>query len=159
LLMAAWLLGDDHVGTVDVELPRFFAAIGAALFNSAVLWLTYLGLEPYVRRFSASSLIGWTRLIAGRSRDPRVGRDVMIGLPMGLGMTVIYGLHNVLPTLAGLPEPMPIPGDVGVLLAVRHAFAQLFAQVQNGLTSGMLGIGGFVAFRILLKRRWLAAAA
>ena len=51
-------------------------AIGKALFNAGVLWLTYLGLEPYVRRFSPDSLIGWTRLVAGGWRDPRVGRDV-----------------------------------------------------------------------------------
>ena len=58
------------------EVSRFFARVGIALFNAALLWLTYLGLEPYVRRFSPDSLIGWTRLVAGGWRDPRVGRDV-----------------------------------------------------------------------------------
>jgi len=160
LLLAAWLLGDDHVGSLPDTQRRFFATIGSALFNSAVLWLTYLGLEPYVRRFSADSLIGWTRLIGGRWRDPRVGRDVMIGVAMGLAMTVIFAMHNVLPPLAGRPEPMPgLTSDPSVLMALRYAFSQLFIQIQNGMTSGMLGIGGFVAFRILLKRRWLAAIA
>jgi hypothetical protein len=160
LLLAAWLFGDDHVGSFPEEQRRFFATVGRALYNAAVLWLTYLGLEPYVRRFSADSLIGWTRLIGGRWRDPRVGRDVMIGVAMGLGMTVIYSLHNVLPPLVGRPEPMPVvTGDPSVLLALRYACSEVLNQVQNGMTSGMLGIGGFVAFRILLKRRWLAAAA
>ncbi len=31
---------------LGVEIGRVFAAIGRALFNAAVLWLTYLGLEP-----------------------------------------------------------------------------------------------------------------
>jgi len=45
-----------------------------------------------------------------------------------------------------------------VLLSVRAAIASVLNQIQNGMTSGMLGIGGFVALRILLKRRDLAAA-
>jgi hypothetical protein len=159
LTMAAWVIGGDHVGAFAREQDRFFAAIGGALFSAGLLWLSYLGLEPYVRRFSADSLIGWTRLVAGRWRDPRVGRDVTIGVAMGLAMTLIFALHNVLPPLAGRPEPMPVPSGANVLLGTRHAFATIFDQVQNAMTSGMLGIGGFVAFRILLKRRWLAAAA
>ena len=159
LLIAAWLLGGDHVGSLTREQDRFFATIGNALYRAGLLWLTYLGLEPYVRRFSPDSLIGWTRLIAGRWRDPRVGRDVTIGVAMGLAMTLIFALHNVLPPLAGRPEPMPVTGNANLLFATRLAFAEVFEQIQNGMTSGMLGIGGFVAFRILLKRRWLAAAA
>ena len=26
------------------------------------MWLTYLGLEPYIRRYSPDSLLGWTTL-------------------------------------------------------------------------------------------------
>jgi Protein kinase domain len=159
LLIAAWLLGDTHVGSFPQEIRRFFATVANALFSAGVLWLTYLGLEPYVRRFSADSLIGWTRLIAGRWRDPRVGRDVTVGVGIGLAMTLVFALHNVLPTLAGRPEPMPVTGDPNVLLSLRSAIAALFNQIQNGMTSGMLGIGGFVALRILLKRRDLAAVA
>ena len=59
----------------------------------------------------------------------------------------------------GRPEPLPVFGDPSVLLGVRAAIASVLNQVQNGMTSGMLGIGGFVAMRILLKRRDLAAAA
>jgi len=158
LLIAVWALGDNHVGSFQREQQRFFATIGGALFNAVVLWLTYLGVEPYVRRFSADSLIGWTRLIGGRWRDPRVGRDVLTGVGIGLAMTLIFALHNVLPPLAGRPEPMPVPGDPSVLLSVRAAIASVLNQIQNGMTSGMLGIGGFVALRILLKRRDLAAA-
>ena len=75
--LASWLLGASHVGVPGPDTLRFFGAIGRALFDAGLLWLTYLGLEPYVRRHSPDSLIGWTRLIAGSWRDPRVGRDVM----------------------------------------------------------------------------------
>ena len=72
LMLGAWLLGDTHVASTGVEQARLFSAIGSALFSAGLLWLTYLGLEPYVRRFSPDSLIGWTRLVAGGWRDPRV---------------------------------------------------------------------------------------
>jgi serine/threonine-protein kinase len=157
LILLAWLLGDTHVGSMSAELSRFFARVGIALFNAGVLWLTYLGLEPYVRRFSPDSLIGWTRLVAGGWRDPRVGRDVMIGVAAGLVMTVVFAVHNLLPPLFGLPEPMPVLTDPSSVMSARFALAGLVNNIQNALTSGMLGIGGFVAFRILTKRRWAAA--
>ena len=157
LILIAWLLGDTHVGRMSAEVSRFFACAGIALFNAGVLWLTYLGLEPYVRRFSPDSLIGWTRLLAGGWRDPRVGRDVMIGVAAGLAMTVVFAVHNLLPPLFGLPEPMPVVSDPSLVMSARVALAALVNSVQNALTSGMLGIGGFVAFRILTKRRWAAA--
>ena len=72
------------------------------------MWLAYLGVEPYVRRFSADALIGWSRLVAGNWRDPRVGRDVMIGVAVGVAMTVVFAVHNLLPPLFGQPEPMPV---------------------------------------------------
>ena len=158
-LIAGWILGDTHVGSFDAEIQRLFDNIGAALFNAGLVWLTYLGLEPYVRRFSPDSLIGWTRLVAGGWRDPRVGRDVLIGVAAGLAMTLAYAVHDLIPPLVGRPEPLPIPVDPNVYLSISRVFASLFTQAQNALTSGMLGIGGFVAFRILLKHRRAAALA
>ena len=159
LLLGAWLLGDTHVPALQTEQNRFFTAIASALFTSAVLWLTYLGLEPYVRRFSPDSLIGWQRLVSGRWRDSRVGWDIAVGVAAGLGMTVVFAVHNVLPPLFGYPEPMPIATNGAQLMSLRFILAGVLNQTQNAITSGMLGTGGFVVFRILLKRRWAAALA
>src|SRR5262249_47151735 len=84
--MLAWLLS-PHVMPLDVDVQRMFSNIGVALFDAATMWLTYLGLEPYVRKHAPDSMIGWTRLIAGRWRDPRVGADMMVGVSAGLAMT------------------------------------------------------------------------
>ena len=160
LLMIAWLLGDRHVPAFNSEIAVMFTAIGTALFGAAVLWLTYLGLEPYVRRFAPDSLIGWTRLLAGSWRDPRVGRDVFIGVSAALLMTLIVGSHNLIPTLAGRPELMPMPIDPGIFMKVRYPFAQLFDRAQDGFSSAMLGMAGYTAFYVLLKRRpWAIVAA
>jgi len=160
LMMAAWLLGDRHVPSFGIEIATFFTAVSEALFGAAVLWLTYLGLEPYVRRFSPDSLIGWTRLLAGSWRDPRVGRDVIIGVLAGLLMTVVVASHNLIPTLAGRPELIPMATDPGVYMKFRFPFAVMFGSAQSALSSAMLGMAGYTAFYILLKRRvWATVVA
>lgn len=131
LLIGAWLLGNNHVGQLGIEVDRFFAAAGVALFNAALVWLAYLGVEPYVRRFSADALIGWSGLIAGNWRDPRVARDVMIGVAVGVAMTVAFAAHNLLPPLFGRPEPMPSMPDPNVI-STRYALAKLLQQLQSG---------------------------
>jgi serine/threonine-protein kinase len=158
LFMGNWLLGNNHVGPLSIEIERSFGAIGVGLFLSGLVWLTYLGIEPYIRRFSADTLIGWQRLIAGNWRDPRVGRDIMIGVSVGVAMTLVYAVHNLLPPVFGQPEPMPAMPDPTLLISARYAIARMFAQVQDAMSSAMLGLGGLVALRIWLKNRWVAAA-
>ncbi len=140
-------------------MSRFFNAVGGALFNAGLLWLTYLGLEPYVRRSSPDSLIGWTRLLSGRFRDSRVALDVLIGVCAGLLMTVLYAAHNWLPPLFGFPEPVPISPNDRVLMGMRFVFSGMLAHVVDAISSAMLGMVGLVALRMLLRNWWLAALA
>jgi serine/threonine-protein kinase len=157
--MIGWLLR-PHVMPLGFEVSRMFAAIGGALFDAGVLWVTYLGLEPYVRRHAPDSLIGWTRLVAGNWRDPRVGYDVMFGVATGLAMTVFYAIHNVVPPLFGRPEPMPMTiGDASMLRGTRDVLAYLFTRIGTGIQGGMLCVVGVVALRMLLPRAWLATLA
>jgi serine/threonine-protein kinase len=158
LLMAAWVLR-RHVLPPAADLDRFFTAMGGALFNGAVLWLTYLGLEPYVRRHAPDSLIGWTRLVAGDWRDPRVGADVMIGVSAGLAMTLFYAVHNVIPPLLDWPMPQPLGMDVTLLAGTREVLAYLCGRIAAGIQGAMLCVVGYVALRLLLTRSWLAIAA
>jgi serine/threonine-protein kinase len=154
LSFVAWTLRASHPALLNVEINRIFAAIGRALFTASVLWLTYLGLEPYIRRHSPDSLLGWTRLIAGRWRDPRVAVDVMIGVSAGLAMTLLFALHNVLPPLVGLPEPIPIANGTGVsvLIGVRYVLGSIAGDLTEGLSQGMLGVVGVVGFVLLFRR-------
>jgi serine/threonine-protein kinase len=158
LTLVSWLLGVSHLAVLGRDLSGLFAAIGRALFAAGLLWVTYLGLEPYVRRFSPDSLIGWTRLLGGQWRDPQVGKDVLIGIAAGLAMTVLYAAHNILPPLAGQPEPFPIVGALDVLMGPRFALAGIVGRVASAVSNALLAVVGVVALLILLKRRWLAGA-
>jgi serine/threonine-protein kinase len=153
LVISAWLLGRNHVASVDFEQDRLFNAIGRALWDSALLWLTYLGLEPYIRRFSPDSLIGWQRLVSGRWRDPRVGRDLLVGTVAGMTMTLVFAAHNPIARLLGHLEPMPVYSAIDGLMALRYTVAGILSTAQSAISNGMLGTAGFVVLRILLKRR------
>ena len=157
--MVAWFCG-RHVGAFSTDFGRLVGATGRSLFDAGLLWLTYLGLEPYIRRFSPDSLIGWTRLLSGRWRDPQVASDVLLGVCVGLGMTLFYGAHNLLPPLFGQPEPMPLaPRETASLLGLRFVIARILSTVGSSLSSGMLAVAGVVTLLIFLKRKWAAHVA
>ena len=154
--LASWMLGAAHFADVGVEVNRFFARTGDALFQASLMWLTYLGVEPYIRRFSPDSLIGWTRLISGRWRDPHVGRDLLIGISAGLAMTLVNAVHNFIPPLTGKPAPMPISIDPGIFMGTRYVLSNIFGLFNSAIINSMLAVAGIVAFLMLLKREWLA---
>jgi hypothetical protein len=83
LLFAAQMLDARHIARGE-ETFVIIGAISWALFAAAFSWLSYVALEPYVRRHWPHALIAWTRLLAGRWRDRRVGRDLLIGSLAGL---------------------------------------------------------------------------
>jgi serine/threonine-protein kinase len=156
--MAAWLLG-THVMPPGQDIRRFFATFGEALFGAGVLWVTYLGLEPYIRRYSPDSLIAWTRLIGGNWRDPGVGKDAMIGVCAGLAMTVLYAVHNLVPPLFGQPEPMPLSVNPNLLFGTREVLAYLLSRIGSAVQGAMLCAVTIVTLLIWLKRPWRAAIA
>lgn len=156
LELTAWLFG-RHTGQIPDDLNRFFGAAGRSAVDAAMLWFSYLGLEPYIRRFSPDSLIGWTRALNGRWRDPQVASDVLVGICAGLGMTLFYGVHNLIPPLLGQPEPMPLePADLTPSLGLRFVIAYVLSTLGRALGSGMLAVAGVITILILLKRKWAA---
>jgi serine/threonine-protein kinase len=157
IAIAAWLIGNQHTGVVNADMSRLFGAIGRALFNGGVLWLTYLGLEPYIRRFAPDSLIGWTRLLNGRWRDPQVAADVLIGVCAGLAMTILYAAHNLIPPFFGRPEPMPlVRDDLSVLLGARFVIGTMLSQIGGAVSAGMLAVCGVIAILLVVRYRWAA---
>src|SRR4051812_43797127 len=79
-LIATMWLASPHVSDVMQEQQRLFDRLGIGLFVAGALYVLYLGLEPFVRRAWPSMLVGWSRMIAGRIRDPLIGHDVVIGV-------------------------------------------------------------------------------
>ena len=106
ILMLVWGLETRHIpGRGEARL--FVFGLGSALYWAALVGFSYLVLEPYVRRWWPETVISWNRLLAGRWRDPLVGRDVLVGILAGTLVVVVGQLAHRVPAWTGHPEPMP----------------------------------------------------
>jgi serine/threonine-protein kinase len=146
--LVARLLGASHVPTFFGEVGVLYSAVKPALFFAALLWLLYIALEPYVRRRSPHRLISWTRLLAGDWRDPLVGRDVLVGVLLGVWMNLFGWLAEIAARWVGIPPDLRgIQPDT--LLGVR-GIAPFFLGLQPAvaLFHGL----GFVFLLFLLSR-------
>lgn len=86
--MVWWALWCDHT-TAAGDLDRAIMALGNAVLGAGLVWLCYIALEPIARRRWPRTLISWSRLMAGRWRDPLVGRDVLLGIVGGAAWMVM----------------------------------------------------------------------
>ncbi|MFZ2494016.1 MAG: serine/threonine-protein kinase [Thermoanaerobaculia bacterium] len=155
-VFVGFLFRADHVSNPAWELRLIDRGIGMALWMSLQIWLTYLALEPYVRRRWPHMLIGWTRLFAGRFRDPMIGRDLLIGLCAGPVLYILRLAAIHAPSWFGEPKLPPFVAWVSPLVATRHL---VYAWSSHQVSAIMLGI--FILFIlllgfVLLRRRWAA---
>jgi len=123
----------------------------------AVLWVMYLALEPYVRRFWPDSLLGWSRLLAGHVKDPRVGRDVLVGCCGGLVLAFVeLGKVSLLPML-GYPAPRPWFGLVTLMLSgLGPVMFSWIAWALAALEGALVTVLIIVILRLALRRISLA---
>lgn len=135
--------------------------LGHALVHGVTMTLAYLAIEPYVRRLWPSVLVSWARLVAGRLRDPIIGRDVLIGVAFGSATALIGPGMQVLEQRLGFPiDP---PSLSSVLLETMTHPPSLLANVCAALAVGILRATLFftilVIFRFVLRKNVLAAIA
>jgi hypothetical protein len=112
-------------------------------------WVLYLALEPFVRRYWPQALIGWTRVVAGRLRDPIVGGQILVGLAAGL---VVSFSRSMDAWLSGIPLNMPLI-DVGRLIGTW------FGAVSFPPAIALAFMLIFVLLRRLLRHPWVVAPA
>jgi len=138
-----------------------FDLIGAgmedALWAGAQLWLAYIALEPVVRRLWPRTLITWTRVLAGRWKDPLVARDVLIGLLVGLGYDLVFAASNVLEMGSGVASTASTYLDS--LLGVRPSAGIILNRLSVGLAAALLFFLLFFVIRVILRKEWLAGIA
>jgi serine/threonine-protein kinase len=151
LTMAAWL-GRMHfvasVGTVAM----FLVAICTAIFYGVFLWTLYLALEPFVRRYWPQTLIGCTNLLTGNTRDPVVGRDVLLGALLGVILTLISRLSS-------LRGGEPVTAITDLLSGTRSALGFVFTVAPYSVRNALMFFFLLFLCRVILRNQWLAAAA
>jgi hypothetical protein len=150
--IAAWVIGARHYPVADIEDDRFFDFFGTALSNVVILWLLYIALEPYVRRFSPGILISWTRVLSGQIVDARVGRDLLIGLAVGIAMGFLGSFSSVGAALAvGDPPATPRITNLQFLMGAAPAIGAVLRMIPNALTSAMAVAIAFAFGRALTR--------
>jgi serine/threonine-protein kinase len=159
-LFVSWLLGARHSLEPLTEGGRLLDKFGAgALRDAATLWLAYLALEPYVRRYSPDILMSWNRLLSGRFRDPRVGHDILVGVAAGIVVALINCAVVLLPPVFGAPPPPPrgmLAGSLEFLLSTRRALSMLVRIPRDALFNAMFITLSFALSRMVVRRTWLA---
>ncbi|HEY7191740.1 MAG TPA: protein kinase [Vicinamibacterales bacterium] len=151
-----WIVDAQHISRVDVEFGAFLDALGDAAAGGMGVWLLYVALEPYVRRFWPDSLLGWSRLVAGHINDPRVGRDVLIGGLFGvaLGLVEITKLA-LIPRLGYVAQRPGIATGLAALSGLGPMLSVWNDQILNAVVIALLDVLIVVVLRLALKRNWL----
>jgi len=156
LSLVKWVLAAHHVAGPE-EFDLFKMALASAAFTGIRLWILYLALEPWVRRYWPQSLVTWTRLLAGKWRDPLVGRDVLFGCLLGLVYLLLFQGYFFANLFHGY-------GPEALLDATNLVGARFWASSIVGHMDGSIG-GALYFFLILfvlravLRKQWLAGAA
>jgi len=159
LFVPIYLFGLHHIPGIE-ELMQLLKVAMVSLAYAAVFWLMYVAIEPLVRRRWPDLIVSSTRLLAGRLRDPLIGRDFLIGAVLGTTAAALPAIYVwatsalTLPRL-GLRQTYLLDPLYSAGLAISQFAWIVQLAVQEALGVMLL----MLVLTIALRRRWLAAAA
>jgi hypothetical protein len=152
----AWLVGGHH--TASREVSQLAAVLGVGGLPALVYGLSYLAMEPAVRRRWPWRITAWNRLLDGRLRDPMVGRDLLIGLALGAAVLLVLRAGWLTAAWAGVP-PIPLTGTGPSALQIPGPPTPLYVLLSfltvPIITPVLYLVLSFVLF-LVLRREWLA---
>jgi serine/threonine-protein kinase len=128
-------------------------AIATSVFYAVLIWTIYLALEPFVRRHWPQTIVSWTSVLTGRVKDPIVGRDVLLGVALGMSWLLISRILYL------FTETSPKFGSLGGLMGIRSTLAQLMIGMPHAITQSLIFFFLLFLLRVLLRNPWLGAAA
>lgn len=149
-----WILEAAHVIHGQMELELLLFGLAVALQSAVRYGLMYAAVDPYFRKLWPHSLVPWSRMLGGRWRDGLVGRDILIGLALGMAT---YLLGNGALLLGARDRMLPIMVDLQTLSGSRFVWVNLFYSCRIALLLGLEATVLFLLLRALLRSRWLAA--
>jgi serine/threonine-protein kinase len=150
-----WLCRSHMVAGVQT-LGLFILAASTALFLSGVTWLLYLALEPWVRRNWPQTIISWSRLLAGKGRDPLVGRDILFGVLLGVLWMLIFQVRYIFMMRMG---SAPALYSTDYLMGPRQALGAWLSQIPSAILGALEFFFLLLGLKRLLRKDWLAALA
>jgi hypothetical protein len=117
--------------------------------------MLYMALEPYVRRHWPQAIISWSRLVAGRLRDPLVGRDVLWGVALGVVWSVVVSLGYLALKREGATPQLY---NTSFFLGGRQVAGYWLRNVVQSVLTTLEFFFVLFLFRVVLRNKWLVAA-
>jgi serine/threonine-protein kinase len=158
--MLVWILAHNNLtGASSGEVFR--GNFSYSLFRFVVVWISYVAIEPYLRRLWPRTLISWTRALEGRWRDPLVGRDCLLAATAASAIWLGLSGWPLFEQWRGTPVTARDIGlDVQILKSLNGllpaASAMLFQHAQFLLVFGFTMVVLLVLLRLLTRRTWIA---
>ena len=155
LQMLVWIFTAHLVPSLGT-FELFILACSGALFLSAVFYVVYLAIEPYVRKHWPHAIISWSRLMAGRVRDPLVGRDVLFGVILGVSWGLLVELSRLV--LEHIHAEPDLP-STEFFFGLRQIMGACLSHVAISIQATLVFFFLMFVFRVVLRKPWLAALA
>lgn len=143
-----------HFPTVADTIGLTVIAVATALFLACVMWLLYMAIEPWVRRQWPKTIISWTRLLAGNLRDPVVGRDILLGVGLGVVWILVFQIRYIPMMHMGASPGM---GSTEALMGGRLALGDWIKQWPSSIQTTLVFFLVLLGLKVLLRKEWLAA--
>jgi serine/threonine-protein kinase len=153
-LMLLWVCRQHAVADFSVA-AQFFVAMATATAYGVLMWTIYLALEPFVRRYWPQVLVSWTSLLTGHARDAVVGRDVLIGVAMGVFFSILFRLVAM-----QVPEAkVAFAGSMDVMTSFRGTIGEVFQEGFYAFRNVLFYFFLLFVLRVILRRPLLAVIA
>ena len=158
--MLVWVLMQNHRSGALSD-ATFLGNFSFSLYRFVLVWISYIAIEPDLRRLWPRTLISWARALEGRWRDPLVGRDVLLGALAAASLWLgVAGGPFVFQRSAPAPMGRIVLDDM-VLKSLAGFFpsisAMLFMHATFLVNFGFSLIVLLVLLRLLVRRTWIAA--
>jgi serine/threonine-protein kinase len=153
LLEIALFLCQSHFPTFGDAFGLLILATSTALFISGVIWMLYMAIEPWVRRQWPKTIISWSRLLAGGWRDPVVGRDILLGVGLGVIWLLVFAVRYIPLMHLGAS---PSIGSTDVLMGGRVALGSWLRQWPQSIQTTLIFFRVLIGLKAILRKEWLA---
>lgn len=153
LVSLNWLKFGARLPDGSAFLRVLVSGVSFSVFWGAWCWAFYLAAEPVIRKHWPARLTSWTRLLAGRWRDPLVGRDVLIGATTGTFLCFIVYFAYL------LGQPTLGPGTYLPQFQGEYwSPAYLLSLIPSNITWTLFLLLLILLVRAMVRRLWLAIA-
>jgi predicted Ser/Thr protein kinase len=152
-LLIAIFLCRSHFPSFGDTIGNSILAMSTALFISSCIWMLYMAVEPWVRRQWPTTIISWSRLLAGSWRDPVVGRDILIGVALGVVWILVFQIRYIPMMQMGAA---PGAGSTDVLIGGRVALGAWLRQWPQSIQTTLVFFLLLLGLRWLLRNQWIA---